>query len=977
MRTILSSLHGRKRAGARAILVGAIAFALAQNASAELKHRYSFNTDNEVVDSVGGANGTLMNNATVYGGAAYFNGGTSGPDCDYIELPPNMITGFETVTFELWIDVGMNGIWPELFAFGHQNAAGQGANMVMFCPHSGSTPNDYRMSYAQADPGYNDEYVVNGVGTLDGLGPCFIACVYDPPNNVLSLYKDGVLVASLSPPASAGFSLSKVRNTYSWLGRSLYNGDASYNGTIDEFRIHNSALGPLRIAVDHRAGPDTVVTDIAVTSIDWTANPKMTVGSRQSTSVTFNTASYGSITVTESTEATYSSSDPAIVRVNSRGQLFAMATGTATVTASYGGQKKEVVIQVTPAELVHRYSFSEAADPTLAKDSVGNADGTLIGAYIENNAVVLTGSGNSFEGSSYVDLPNNLLSSLTTVTIEAWVTDNGSGAWARIWDFGNSTGGEGYAGSGSRYMFLSLPAGGGDLYGAIHISDRAGGDLGIGWANLGRPPVGKKSHIVWLTDIANTRGELYVDGTRVGVNANMSLTPADIGPMENVWLGRSQYGGDAMFNGVMDEFRIWNGPISPFQIALNAAAGPDKVVTEPGALQSLQLTLASPDVVFGGFPVQATLLGDFANIAGVNLTSVQGTTFQSSDPNIATVSDSGLVEATGLGTVTITGSYGGKSTSITITTKTPQGYKPPVLVHRYSFSEPVGSTTVKDSVGTADGQIKGVGAAFDGNGRLFLPGGTGSAAAPDVIAGYVDLPNDLLGTFTDISLEVWVTWQGSGAWQRIFDFGTSAGGEDVSNGNGNYMFLSPAGGTNLRFSVRDPVSNAEPAPLTAARPLATDEEILLTVVYDYTANVARLYSNAVLVASGPAPVDLTTITYVNNWLGRSQWNDAMFRGKYNEFRIWDGVLLPDQVAAHYAAGPDSLEPKPTLSVSMTAGNVVISWPATSLFTLEQTTSLGPAANWSAVDTSGAVVEGNLKKLAVSPSKSATFYRMKK
>ncbi|MDH7503171.1 MAG: LamG domain-containing protein [Verrucomicrobiota bacterium] len=211
-------------------------------------------------------------------------------------------------------------------------------------------------------------------------------------------------------------------------------------------------------------------------------------------------------------------------------------------------------------------------------------------------------------------------------------------------------------------------------------------------------------------------------------------------------------------------------------------------------------------------------------------------------------------------------------------------------------------------------------------------------------------------------------------WDRLR---AHTGGEDVSNGNGNYMFLSPAGGTNLRFSVRDPATNAEPAPLTAARPLATDQEILLTVVYDYTANVARLYSNAVLVASGPAPVDLTTITYVNNWLGRSQWNDAMFRGKYNEFRIWDGVLLPDQVAAHYAAGPDSLEPNPTLSVSMTAGKVVISWPATSPFTLEQTTALGPTANWSAVDTSGAVVEGNVKKLAVSPSQSATFYRMKK
>jgi len=138
-----------------------------------------------------------------------------------------------------------------------------------------------------------------------------------------------------------------------------------------------------------------------------------------------------------------------------------------------------------------------------------------------------------------------------------------------------------------------------------------------------------------------------------------------------------------------------------------------------------------------------------------------------------------------------------------------------------------------------------------------------------------------------------------------------------------------------------------------------------------------LYSNAVLVARGPAPVDITTISDVNNWLGRSQWNDAMFRGKYNEFRIWDGVLLPDRVAAQYAAGPDSLEPKPKLAVSVAAGIVVITWPAASTFALEATKALGPAASWSPVDTSGAVVEGGLKKLTAMPSQAATFYRMKK
>lgn len=125
------------------------------------------------------------------------------------------------------------------------------------------------------------------------------------------------------------------------------------------------------------------------------------------------------------------------------------------------------------------------------------------------------------------------------------------------------------------------------------------------------------------------------------------------------------------------------------------------------------------------------------------------------------------------------------------------------LIHRYSFEEAVGSMTVEDSIGTADGQIKGNGAFFTGSGQLDLPGNTSSSDTADIISGYVDLPNHMINILTNVTVECWVTWQGAGSWQRIFDFGTSAGGEDVVNGDGTYLFLSPAGASNLRFAVRE------------------------------------------------------------------------------------------------------------------------------------------------------------------------------
>src|SRR6266498_2744596 len=107
-----------------------------------------------------------------------------------------------------------------------------------------------------------------------------------------------------------------------------------------------------------------------------------------------------------------------------------------------------LAISAPAANLVHRYSFAASA-----ADSIGNADGVLSGgASLSNGAVVLDGV------KGYVDLPDNLVTGYTAITIETWVTDNGSSAWGRIFDFGNNT---------THYMFLTLPASAGNLRGAF------------------------------------------------------------------------------------------------------------------------------------------------------------------------------------------------------------------------------------------------------------------------------------------------------------------------------------------------------------------------------------------------------------------------------------------------------------------------------------------------------------------------------
>src|SRR5277367_3795815 len=72
---------------------------------AGLTHRYSFN-DGTANDSVGGANGTLMNGATVSGGQLQFNPAVNNGSNDpamgqYVSLPSNILDT-KSFTLEAW-----------------------------------------------------------------------------------------------------------------------------------------------------------------------------------------------------------------------------------------------------------------------------------------------------------------------------------------------------------------------------------------------------------------------------------------------------------------------------------------------------------------------------------------------------------------------------------------------------------------------------------------------------------------------------------------------------------------------------------------------------------------------------------------------------------------------------------------------------------------------------------------------------------
>jgi hypothetical protein len=217
------------------------------------------------------------------------------------------------------------------------------------------------------------------------------------------------------------------------------------------------------------------------------------------------------------------------------------------------------------------------------------------------------------------------------------------------------------------------------------------------------------------------------------------------------------------------------------------------------------------------------------------------------------------------------------------------------LVHRYMFDG--SGTTATDSIGTAHGTIKN--ATLTGTGSLVLAGGTTDQ--------YVDLPNSIVSTLTNATFELWLTWDGGGNWQRIFDFGnpdTNVEGAQSSGASTLHMTPLADGAHVLRFAFkRADQTIAQEIDLEATMPLASGVVVHVAGVIDDTNNMMYLYRDGAAQGSKAFTDSLSTLTDINNWLGRSQYaGDPELGGTLHEFRIYNAALSAAQIQASFAAG---------------------------------------------------------------------------
>ena len=223
------------------------------------------------------------------------------------------------------------------------------------------------------------------------------------------------------------------------------------------------------------------------------------------------------------------------------------------------------------AVVIHQWKFNEegGAGTTLV-DSVGSADGTIVDVggndgTVGGGSVTLAGGGKN--DSDYVKLPSGLVSSLSSTSIETWVTQKSAQNWSRVFSVGSAS---------NNVMHMSFTKGGNLNENEWRWNAQSNLTLG----NFGGQPTNPiDEQVHWVVTVDDTAGEgdktkvtIYKNGEEVSTGEtdnNLSgLNDRDF------FLGRSQWGDNAA-NASWEEFRIYNGALTAEQVAVNNTAGPD------------------------------------------------------------------------------------------------------------------------------------------------------------------------------------------------------------------------------------------------------------------------------------------------------------------------------------------------------------------------------------------------------------------
>ena len=220
------------------------------------------------------------------------------------------------------------------------------------------------------------------------------------------------------------------------------------------------------------------------------------------------------------------------------------------------------------------------------------------------------------------------------------------------------------------------------------------------------------------------------------------------------------------------------------------------------------------------------------------------------------------------------------------------------LTHSYTFEDLNEGNIATDTpvtnfaTGEQDATLKLVGTGTATNdGGVLLFNGTDNANG-----AYIQLPSDIIGSKTAITLETWVKPNALLNYSRAWDLGDS--------GTTHRFFNALTQGKDGQSYTYFQETKTDPGRYK----LTVGEEYLLTVTAEQvseTSTKLMYYINGVCIGSTTGNVLLSSMVGSDNYLGKSKWSDSYADAYFKEFNVYDGAMGPTQVNAQKIMGATS------------------------------------------------------------------------
>ncbi len=188
-------------------------------------------------------------------------------------------------------------------------------------------------------------------------------------------------------------------------------------------------------------------------------------------------------------------------------------------------------------------------------DSAGNYDGTSETTLFYQDSLEGLGDAVALSGvDDFISMPiDSMVAGLGDSSFLGWVQidEESTGAWQRLFDIGTDN---------TNYLFLCPRR---ETAGNVRAAIRRTDDTGETGMNSAQPLSDGWHHLGVTFDSGAM--SLYVDGWSVG-SVETDITPQTMGATTQNWLGKSQWESDALLEGLLDEFRIYDRGLSEAEV---------------------------------------------------------------------------------------------------------------------------------------------------------------------------------------------------------------------------------------------------------------------------------------------------------------------------------------------------------------------------------------------------------------------------